>query len=61
MKMENLGYLSLGTNVKDGSTVTFDSYATKSESGDYRSSISAGYSKHTARRSGGIELAHVIG
>jgi predicted acylesterase/phospholipase RssA len=52
--------LVIGTNVKDGSTVTFDSYATKSESGDYRSSTSAGYSKHTARRSGGIELAHVM-
>jgi len=52
--------LVVSTNVKDGSTVTFDSYPTKSESGYYRSSTSGGYSKHTARRSGGVKLAHVM-
>jgi predicted acylesterase/phospholipase RssA len=52
--------LVVSTNVKDGSTVTFDSYATKSEAGDYRSSASAGYSKHTSRHSGDVQLAHVM-
>ena len=52
--------LVVGTNVKDGSTVTFDSYPTKSESGYYHSVTPSGYSKHTARLSGGIELAHVV-
>jgi NTE family protein len=53
--------LVVSTDVKDGSTVTFDSYATKSESGDYRTSTSAaGYSKHTSRHSGGVQLSHVM-
>jgi NTE family protein len=53
--------LVVSTDVKDGSTVTFDSYATKSEAGDYRTSASAaGYSKHTSRHSGGVQLAHVL-
>lgn len=52
--------LVVSTNVKDGSTVTFDSYPTKSESGYYHSSASGGYSKRTARLSGGVELAHVM-
>jgi len=53
--------LVVSTNVKDGSTVTFDSYATKSEAGDYRTSTSAaGYSKHTSRHSGGVQLSQVM-
>ena len=53
--------LVVSTNVKDGSTVTFDSYPTKSESGAYSSiATSGGYSKRTARRSGGVKLAHVM-
>lgn len=52
--------LVVSTNVKDGSTVTFDSYASKSQAGNYRSSTSAAYSKHTARRSGGVQLAHIM-
>jgi NTE family protein len=53
--------LVVSTDVKDGSTVTFDSYATKSEAGDYRTGASAaGYSKHTSRHSGGVQLSHVI-
>jgi NTE family protein len=51
----------VSTNVKDGSTVTFDSYPTKSESGAYSSSAtSGGYSKRTARRSGGVKLAQIM-
>jgi NTE family protein len=53
--------LVVSTDVKDGSTVTFDSYATKSEDGDYRTGTSAaGYSKRTSRHSGGVQLSHVI-
>jgi predicted acylesterase/phospholipase RssA len=53
--------LVVSTDVKDGSTVTFDSYATKSEAGDYHTGTSAvGYSKHTSRHSGGVQLSHVI-
>lgn len=51
----------MSTDVKDGSTVTFDSYATKSEAGDYRTGTSAaGYSKHTSRHSGGVHLSHIM-
>ena len=53
--------LVVSTDVKDSSTVTFDSYPTKSEAGDYRTSASAaGYSKHTSRHSGGVQLAHIM-
>src|SRR5215208_4246518 len=53
--------LVVSTNVKDGATVTFDSYPTKSEFGSYRSSAtSPGYSKRTARHSGGVKLAHIL-
>ena len=52
--------LVVGTNVKDGSTVTFDSYPTRSESGYYHSITPRGYSKHTVRLGGGVELAHVV-
>lgn len=52
--------LVVSTKIKDGSTVTFDSYPTKSESGDYRSITSGEYRKRTARQSGGVELAHVM-
>jgi NTE family protein len=53
--------LVVNTNVKDSSTVTFDSYPTKSESGAYGSSAtSRGYSKRTARHGEGVKLAHVM-
>jgi predicted acylesterase/phospholipase RssA len=53
--------LVVSTDVKDGSTVTFDSYATTSEAGDYHTDTSAaGYSKHTSRHSGGVQLSHVM-
>jgi len=53
--------LVVSTNVKDGSTVTFDSYDTESEAGAYKgSTTSGGYSKRTVRRSGGVKLAHIM-
>jgi NTE family protein len=51
--------LLVSTNLKDGATITFDSYSTKSEFGRYRKEFDK-YMKGTLEYPRGIEPEHVI-
>jgi predicted acylesterase/phospholipase RssA len=52
--------LVVSTNVKDGATVTFDSYSKASEFGRYHKDSSSRYDGRLIKYDKGIELRHVI-